>query len=151
MVDHEVAHVYTRDEAATRRAREVLAALARGGPRAGRRTAQAEFGLDHRRSGDLVLLAAPARGSPIRGGPTARRRPISPPTWTSTTSPATTRANYFFGWPPISVSLNTAKVGGTHGRADESSAIAWATSLQPGITPRTFLDLATLVRDWCER
>jgi predicted AlkP superfamily pyrophosphatase or phosphodiesterase len=150
MVDHEVAHVYTRDAAATRRAREVLAALA-GVDRVLDRTAQAEFGLDHRRSGDLVLLAKAGSWMAYPWWTDRKEAPDFATHVDIHNKPGYDPCELFFGWPPISVSQNTAKVGGTHGRADDTSAIAWATSLTPGITPRTFLDLATLVRDWCER
>lgn len=150
MVDHEVAHVYTRDEAATRRAREVLAALA-GVDRVLDRTAQREYGLDHPRSGDLVLLAKPGSWMAYPWWTDRREAPDFATHVDIHNKPGYDPCELFFGWPPLSVSLDTAKVGGTHGRNDEASAVAWATSLQPGITPRTFLDLATLVRDWCER
>lgn len=150
MVDHEIAHVYTRDEASTRRAREVLVALA-GIDRVLDRSAQREYGLDHQRSGDLVLLAK--KGSWL-AYPWWTDRKEAPDFATHVdihNKPGYDPCELFFGWPPLSVSLDTGKVGGTHGRADEDSAIAWATSLQPGITPNSLLDLATLVRDWCER
>ncbi len=56
--DHQIAHVYTRDEASTVAAREALErapGIARVLDAAGKR----EHGLDHERSGDLVLLAEP--------------------------------------------------------------------------------------------
>lgn len=150
MVDHEVAHVYTRDEATTRRAREVLASLS-GVDRVLDRSAQREYGLDHRRSGDLVLLAAPGSWFAYPWWTERKEAPDFATHVDIHNKPGYDPCELFFGWPPISVSQNTAKVGGTHGRADERTAIAWATSLSPGITPATYLDLATLVRDWCER
>ena len=150
MVDHEVAHVYTRDEAAARRAREVLASLS-GVERVLDRSAQREFGLDHRRSGDLVLLARKGAWFAYPWWTERREAPDFATHVDIHNKPGYDPCELFFGWPPISVSQNTARVGGTHGRADEDSAVAWATSLQPSITPRSYLDLATLVRDWCEQ
>ena len=150
MVDHEVAHVYTRDEATARRAREVLVAVG-GVERVLDRSAQREFGLDHRRSGDLVLLAKKGTWFAYPWWTDKKEAPDFATHVDIHNKPGYDPCELFFGWPPLSVSQNTAKVGGTHGRADESSAIAWASSLIPGITPRTFLDLAAMVRDWCER
>ena len=150
MVDHEVAHVYTRDEAAARRAREVLASLS-GVERVLDRSAQREFGLDHRRSGDVVLLARNGAWFAYPWWTERREAPDFATHVDTHNKPGYDPCELFFGWPPISVSQNTARVGGTHGRADEDSAVAWATSLQPSITPRSYLDLATLVRDWCEQ
>jgi len=55
--DHQVAHVYCRDAAAEARAAEVLAATV-GVARVVRDAERAELGLDHERSGEIVLLAA---------------------------------------------------------------------------------------------
>ncbi len=56
VADHQVAHVYVRDERALAAARECLGALP-GVATLLDRAAQREFGLDHERSGDLVALA----------------------------------------------------------------------------------------------
>jgi predicted AlkP superfamily pyrophosphatase or phosphodiesterase len=56
VADHQVAHVYARDAIALQRAREVLARTS-GVEQVLDRTAQAHFGIDHPRAGDLVLVA----------------------------------------------------------------------------------------------
>jgi len=56
VADHQVAHVYARDARALERAREVLARTA-GVAQLLDRGAQAQFGLDHPRAGDLVAVA----------------------------------------------------------------------------------------------
>jgi predicted AlkP superfamily pyrophosphatase or phosphodiesterase len=150
MVDHEVAHVYTRDEGTTRRAREVLAALA-GVERVLDRKAQREVGLDHRRSGELVLLAKRGAWLAYPWWTTRREAPDYATHVDIHNKPGYDPCELFFGWPPPGISQHTARIGGTHGRVDETSTIAWATSLQPNLTPRTHLELAVLVRDWCER
>jgi predicted AlkP superfamily pyrophosphatase or phosphodiesterase len=58
MCDHQVAHVYARDEAAVGRAREMLESLP-GVERVLVGAERAELELDHERSGDLVMVAAP--------------------------------------------------------------------------------------------
>ncbi|MBK7642975.1 MAG: alkaline phosphatase family protein, partial [Planctomycetes bacterium] len=56
VADHQVAHVYTQGERALSEARILLAKLP-GVARVLDREAQREFGIDHPRSGDLVLLS----------------------------------------------------------------------------------------------
>ncbi|RXZ49120.1 alkaline phosphatase family protein [Agromyces fucosus] len=58
VADHQVAHVYVADDADLRRVREVLEALP-GVDEVLDREAQARYGLDHERSGELVVVAEP--------------------------------------------------------------------------------------------
>ncbi|WP_347331995.1 alkaline phosphatase family protein [Marinimicrobium locisalis] len=58
MADHQVAHVYVHDEADIPAVRRVFEGV-EGIDRILDKTEQAEFGLDHERSGELVLLAKP--------------------------------------------------------------------------------------------
>ncbi|MWB99701.1 alkaline phosphatase family protein [Agromyces seonyuensis] len=58
VADHQVAHVYVRDAADLPRVREVLAGL-EGVDEVLDREAQARYGLDHERAGELVLVAEP--------------------------------------------------------------------------------------------
>lgn len=57
VADHQVAHVYAADDRARDEAREALASLP-GVERVLGDAGKREFGLDHERSGDLVLIAA---------------------------------------------------------------------------------------------
>ena len=56
MADHQIAHVYCQDEAALKKARKVLEAL-EGVDQVLDRAAQAEFGIDHENSGELVAVS----------------------------------------------------------------------------------------------
>jgi len=56
VADHQLAHVYARDDEARARAAEVLRELA-GVARVAAGSERAELGLDHERAGDLVALA----------------------------------------------------------------------------------------------
>lgn len=58
VADHQIAHVYVRDEADIERVRELVAGLDGVGEVLDREQ-QAGYGLDHERSGELVLLAEP--------------------------------------------------------------------------------------------
>ena len=56
----------------------------------------------------------------------------------------------FFGWPPLSVSFNTARIRGSHGNVGAGYETAWATSLpSPPKTP-AITDLARFTREWLE-
>ena len=52
-----------------------------------------------------------------------------------------------FGWPPISVSQDTSRIRGTHGRTGPGREIAWASTLPLGRPIGSILDLAAAVRD----
>jgi predicted AlkP superfamily pyrophosphatase or phosphodiesterase len=58
VADHQVAHVYVADPADLERVRDLLTALP-GVDEVLDRSAQARFGLDHERSGELVAIAEP--------------------------------------------------------------------------------------------
>ncbi len=148
VVDHEVAHVFARDEAARHRARDVLASL-HGVERVLDRAAQRELGLDHRRSGDLVLVAAPGAWMAYPWWTDRREAPDFATHIDIHNKPGYDPCELFFGWPPLSISQNTARVRGTHGRTGPDRRVAWATSLPLDVEPRTHLDLAGVVRGWC--
>lgn len=58
VADHQVAHVYVADDADLPRVREIIRALP-GVDEVLDRAAQARYGLDHERSGELVVVAEP--------------------------------------------------------------------------------------------
>lgn len=150
VADHEVAHVFVRNESAQRAARDVLAALP-GVESVMDRAAQREAGLDHRRSGDLVLVAKPGAWFAYPWWTDRAEAPDYATHIDIHNKPGYDPCELFFGWPPLSVSMDTTKVKGTHGRAGPGAEIAWATSLNVNFAPHNLPDLARIVRDWCER
>jgi predicted AlkP superfamily pyrophosphatase or phosphodiesterase len=149
MVDHEVAHVFIRDGADVEAVREVLAELP-GIESALPRDAQRDLGLAHERSGELVLVARDGHW-------------LAYPWWTHRwqapdyarhvdihSKPGFDPCELFFGWPPLSTSLNTARVGGSHGRVGQGREVAWAaTSDFPG-EPKDLIALAEVTRNWLD-
>ena len=114
------------------------------------REAQSAVGLDHPNSGELVLLAE-------------RGCWLAYPWWTSSSrepdyarhvdihnKPGYDPCELFFGWPPMSVSRNTSRIGGTHGRVGEGRNVAWASTLEVSAEPATLIDLASVVRDYLD-
>jgi predicted AlkP superfamily pyrophosphatase or phosphodiesterase len=150
MVDHEIAHVYVKNEAALRRARESLKGLP-GVAEICDRSRQRDLGVDHARCADLILIAE--KGSWL-AYPWWTRAGEAPDFATHVdihNKPGYDPCELFWGWPPPSVSTNPSRVKGTHGRTGPGSEIAWASSLKFDFEPKSSLDLAAAVRDWCER
>ena len=148
MVDHEVAHVYCRDAKAAQQAREVLAALP-GVEAVLDRTAQADHGLDHANSGELVLIAKAGSWFAYPWFTEKREAPDFATHVDIHNKPGYDPCELFFGWPPLSVSMNTAKIRGSHGRP--GAPVAWTSTLHFDFVPESLLDLARTVRGWCER
>lgn len=142
MVDHEVAHVYiphADDVPTVRRLMESLDGVERVLDRA----AQQDAGIAHANAGELVLIAAPGRW-------------FAYPWWTEKSEapdfaghvdihnkPGFDPCELFWGWPPGSVSTNTERIGGSHGRIGPDREIAWLSNAVHSAAP----DLVTLARE----
>jgi predicted AlkP superfamily pyrophosphatase or phosphodiesterase len=148
VVDHQIAHVYCRDAAATEATRSCLQALP-GVAAVLDREAQKTRGIAHRRSGDLVLVAEDGawfaypwfekkEAPDYAGHVDIHNKPGYDP------------CELFFGWPPGSVSFDTAKIHGTHGNIGEGFEVAWASSLAFDTPPASVLDLAKTTQRWME-
>lgn len=140
VVDHEFAHVYCRDEDAARAARDVLQGMGELKP-----------GGNHPRAGRWLLLAEKGSWCAYPWWTDAREAPDFATHVDIHNKPGYDPCELFWGWPPPSVSLNTARVRGTHGRIGPAHDIAWASSLRFDFEPKSQLDLAKAVRDWCDR
>lgn len=148
VVDHEVAHVFTRDAATKDKARSVLGALP-GVDAALEGDSRRDAGLEHRRAGDLVLVAKRGAWFAYPWWTERREAPDYATHIDIHNKPGYDPCELFFGWPPLSVSQDTARVKGSHGRADASDAIAWDSSLPMQTEPVGLLDLAARVNAWC--
>jgi predicted AlkP superfamily pyrophosphatase or phosphodiesterase len=149
MVDHEIAHVYVRDRRDIERVEAVLAEAPGvetilGGADKARR------GLDHPNSGELVLVAAPGEWFAYRWWTGKRRAPDYARHIDIHNKPGFDPCELFFGWPPVSVSQDTTRIGGTHGRCGPGREVAWATTLPLSSEPADLVDMAQLVRAWLE-
>ncbi len=148
VVDHQVAHIYCRDEAAAREAASVLERTP-GIAAVLDKNAQAARGLAHSRSGELMIVAedgawfaypwfekdhAPDYASHVD----IHNKPGYDP------------CELFFGWPPMSVSFDTDKIRGSHGSVGKGYEIAWSSSLEFPQKPKSALDLARATQAWME-
>jgi hypothetical protein len=145
--DHGVAHVYCRDTAAVVEAKEALSSLA-GVAEVLNKEEQAARGLAHRRSGELMLIAAPGTWFAYPWFEEKSEAPDFAGHVDIHNKPGYDPCELFFGWPPGTVSLNTVKIRGTHGSNRARMEIAWSSSLTFKEPLETQLDLAGAVRTW---
>ena len=148
VVDHQVAHVYCRDEACAAEAAAVLKQL-RGVAEVLDRRAQESRGVAHPRTGELLLVAEPGAWFAY---PWFERKQA--PEYASHVDihnkPGYDPCELFFGWPPFSVSFDTAKIRGSHGNVGPGYEVAWTSSLALDPEPKTALELAQAVQRWSE-
>jgi predicted AlkP superfamily pyrophosphatase or phosphodiesterase len=147
MVDHQIAHVYTRDAAATAAAREALSTLP-GIDSILDREHQSLLGLDHPRSGDLLLIAQPGHWFAYPWWTDKKQAPDFATHVDIHNKPGYDPCELFFGWPPPSVSMDTTRIRGSHGRPGDS--VAWTTSLDFPVPPATMLDIARFTKAWLD-
>ena len=147
MVDHQIAHVYTRDARATAAARDALACLP-GIESILDREDQAIHGLDHPRSGDLLLIAQAGKWFAYPWWTKKKHAPDFAAHVDIHNKPGYDPCELFFGWPPPSVSRNTARIRGSHGRPGDS--VAWSTSLDFAAHPSSVLDIARFTKAWLD-
>ena len=147
MSDHGLAHVYCRDAAAVAEAKATLETLP-GVAEVLDKTQQAARGLAHRRSGDLILVAAPGTWFAYPWFTDRKEAPDFAGHVDIHNKPGYDPCELFFGWPPGTVSFNTDKIHGTHGSNRPGMEIAWMSSLDIPEPPATQLDLARVVQNW---
>lgn len=144
VADHQVAHIYGERSAADE-TREALTGLA-GVAKILDRAEQKSLGLDHPRGGELVLIAEQGTWFAYPWWESNE----SPPDFASHVDihnkPGYDPCELFFGWPPLSVSTDVARVLGSHGRSGADIRAAWRSSLAFGSDPQTLIELAEAIR-----
>jgi predicted AlkP superfamily pyrophosphatase or phosphodiesterase len=149
MTDHEIAHVYVQD----RNDIPVVKNLFESQPGIAAVLdveGQAAVSLNHKNSGDLVLVAEPGKW-------------LAYPWWTEKgeapdfashvdihNKPGYDPCELFFGWPPGSVSQNTSRIRGSHGRVGPGRHVTWASSFEVPGKPADLIELAAMVRHWLD-
>jgi predicted AlkP superfamily pyrophosphatase or phosphodiesterase len=126
MVDHEVAHVYVADPEKVEFVRRTFTGLP-GVAKVWTREEAAEVGLNHPRSGEVILLAEPGAWFAYPWWTEKSETPEFARYADGQDKPGADPCELFGAWPPGTISQDTTKVRGTHGR---SSEVAWATSLR---------------------
>jgi len=149
MVDHQVAHVYAVDDDSAARAREVLSELD-GLDRIMDVEAQKERGVAHPNSGALVLEAARGRWFAYPWFHDKSEAPDFASHVDIHNKPGFDPCELFFGWPPLSVSMDTGRVRGTHGRNGPGLEVAWKCSFPIDKSVRDLTEIARSVRAWLD-
>lgn len=145
VVDHEVAHVYLKPGTQADTVRTALASLP-GIADILDSTTRQSAGLDHPRSGDLVLVAKPGYWFAYPWWTSKKEAPDFAGHVDIHSKPGYDPCELFFGWPPISVSQNTSRIRGSHGRPGADRAAAWASTIPFPESPTSLEDLARLVQ-----
>jgi len=147
MVDHEIAHVYVRHPDDVRWAAELLVALPGVGQVLGE-DEKHQLGLDHPNSGELVLLADDGWWFAYPWWDGKSEAPDYAAHVDIHNKPGFDPCELFFGWPPMSISQNTSRIAGSHGRIGTGREVVWgATFGLPG-RPTNLIELAKCTRDW---
>ena len=149
MVDHEVAHVYVPDTARLTETRDLLSALS-GVEKVLDREAQARCGLDHANSGDFVLVAEEGYWFAYPWWTDNREAPDFSTHVDIHNKPGFDACELFFGWPPGSVSRDTSRVKGSHGKTGPGREIAWGTTLNLPGAPTDLAELGQAVKAWLD-
>ncbi len=143
--DHQIAMVTCFDPAALPRVADTLRTLD-GVAQVLDRTRQAAVGVDHPRTGDLLLVAQPGRWFAYPWWRDAREAPDYARHVDIHNKPGYDPCELFFGRTPLSVSLDTARIKGTHGLADAGCETALVSTLP--LKAESLLDLAQELRAW---
>jgi len=147
MVDHQIAHVYCRDAGTTAAAREALGGMA-GIESIVDREGQMALGLDHTQSGELLLIAQPGHWFAYPWWTSRKQAPDFANHVDIHNKPGYDPCELFFGWPPPSVSMDTARVHGSHGRPGDR--VAYSTTLDFPVAPASMLDVARFTKAWLD-
>lgn len=149
VADHQIAHVYTANAGAREAARAALEKL-NGVAAVLDRQQQRALGADHPRGGDLLLVADQGAWFAYPWWSEKREAPDFASHVDIHNKPGYDPCELFFGWPPLSVSSDVNRVRGTHGRVNESTAVAWASSIAFEKKPATFLELSSATKTWLD-
>jgi len=150
LCDHEVAHVYVRRADDVRAARDVLAALdGVGEVLAGDEAADARA--RHPNAGELVILADRGRWLGYPWWSDKRHRPDYATHIDIHNKPGFDPCELFFGWPPMRITQDTSRLGGSHGHVGAERRVAAAATIELDKSLTNMIDLASAVRDWLDR
>jgi predicted AlkP superfamily pyrophosphatase or phosphodiesterase len=145
VVDHQVAHVIIKNKTDADAVRNALEG-ASGIERILGKHDKKEMGIDHPRSGELVLVAEKNAWFAYPWWTEKREAPDYAAHIDIHNKPGYDPCELFFGRLPVSVSTDATKVRGSHGRVGEGLDAAWATDMELGTEPATLLDLAKILK-----
>ncbi len=149
VVDHEIAHVYISNNNDIRNVQDVLADLP-GVAEILDRDAQAEMGLNHENSGELVIIAEEGKWLAYLWWTNKGDAPDYAGRVDIHNKPGYDPCELFFGWPPGTVSQNTNRIQGSHGRVMPGRDVSWAATISIAGKPADLIELAASVHHWLD-
>lgn len=147
LVDHEVAHVYIDEPSVVGDIRRILE-QADGVGKVLDRAALAAHGLDHPHTGELVAVAGEGSWFAYPWWTDRRAAPDFASHVDIHNKPGFDPCELFFSRLPPSVSQDTSRVGGTHGRTGPGRQVAWASTVDLQSNPATLPELGAAVERW---
>jgi predicted AlkP superfamily pyrophosphatase or phosphodiesterase len=147
MVDHAVAHVFVpRNDDVLEVAQRFVSCP--GVARVFAGDQRSDIKLRHDRCGDVVLQAEPGCWFAYPWWYQRREAPDFASHVDIHNKPGFDPCELFMQWLPPGVSQDSARIGGTHGRADIT--VAWAASVALEGSPASLADLGAALRQWLE-
>ena len=147
--DHQIAHVYVSDPSDVELAAETLRGTD-GIETVLNAEEMAKLGLGHPNSGELLAVASEGRWFSYQWWTDATEAPDYASHVDIHNKPGFDPCELFFGWPPIGVSQDSARIGGSHGALGDRRRVAWASSMALDGEITDLITLARAVGDWLE-
>jgi predicted AlkP superfamily pyrophosphatase or phosphodiesterase len=150
MVDHEIAHVYIPSDTDIPVVADALTGLD-GVAEVVDRQSQRALGVDHPNSGELLLIAGDGRWFAYPWWAEKSQRPDYATHVDIHNKPGFDPCELIgdlLSWPPMSVSQETARIGGSHGRVGDGRNTVWAGTFVPDDMPTNLIELAAAVGRW---
>ena len=147
VVDHEIAHVHVNNPDARGRVAELLGGMD-GVEKVLDEDEQRESGIAHERSGDLVAVASNGHWFAYPWWEDDSEAPGYARHVDIHNKPGYDPCELFFGWPPGTVSRNTTRIKGSHGRTGPGREACWAATCSLADEPDSIPGLAVTVRNW---
>ncbi len=146
VVDHQFAHVHVREPADTNAVRDCLLGLD-GVAHVLNKGQQAELGVAHPRSGELVAVCDPGRWMAYPWWTERRHAPEYAGHVDIHSKPGYDPVELFRGALPWQISQDSTRIGGSHGRTGDELKVAWASSMiEPH--PSDLIELSLALADW---
>jgi predicted AlkP superfamily pyrophosphatase or phosphodiesterase len=150
IVDHEVAHIHTADAASLAKAKEILGNMT-GIEEVMDQARQKDLGIDHERSGDLVVTASDGYWFAYPWWNNEREAPEFASHVDIHNKPGYDPCELFMGsWLPPSVSQEHSRIKGTHGKNHGERRVALASSVALPNDPTSLVTLADSVKELLE-
>ncbi len=147
MVDHEIAHVYIGKKDDIPLVKHLFE-KAPGISQVLDGDLQQARGLFHPNSGELVLVAEPGKWLAYPWWHERGEAPDFAAHVDIHNKPGYDPCELFFGWPPGSVSRDTDRIHGSHGRVGPDREVMWASTVAFPGKPKNVIELGAMVRDW---